>query len=108
MDADYLSEIQNYATWVVESDQKIVAGLIMTFELEWATIANIAVDPQFQGLGIGGALMNFAEARARDKGFTELHLATHALLTENIALYVHLGWQEFDRTDSRVLMRKAI
>jgi 2-phosphosulfolactate phosphatase len=108
LDADYLSEIKNYPTWVVEAGQQIVAGLIMVFEQDRALIANIAVDPQFQGLGIGGELMAFAESRTRDKDITELQLATHVLLTENLSLYAHLGWQELERNETRVLMRKAL
>lgn len=67
MDADYSSEIENYPTWVVESDGDILGGLIMEFDEERALIANIAVDPRFQGQGIGGELMKFAEAKAREK-----------------------------------------
>ena len=108
MDVDYSLEIKNYPTWVVESNGKIVGGLIMTFENNEASIANIAVDPESQGQGIGGTLMNFDESKAKEKGFTELHLATHVLLKENISLYRHLGWDEVCREHSKVLMKKAI
>lgn len=108
MDADYSSEIENYPTWVVESDGDILGGLIMEFDEERALIANIAVDPRFQGQGIGGELMKFAEAKAREKNYTELQLATHVLLHENISLYRHLGWREIAREDNRVMMRKII
>lgn len=108
MDADYSSEIENYPTWVVESDGDILGGLIMEFDEERALIANIAVDPRFQGQGIGGELMKFAEAKAREKNYTELQLATHVLLHENISLYRHLGWREIAREDNRVMMRKSI
>jgi len=108
MDADYLSEINNYPTWVVESEGVILGGLIMVFENGQASIANIAVDPRFQGQGVGGALMRFAQSKAKEYSFSELHLATHVLLTENLSLYRHLGWEETGREGSRVFMRKAI
>lgn len=95
-------------TWVVESDGDILGGLIMEFDEERALIANIAVDPRFQGQGIGGELMKFVEAKAREKNYTELQLATHVLLHENISLYRHLGWREIAREDNRVMMRKII
>jgi len=38
----------------------------MVFENDQASIANIAVDPGFQGQGIGGALMKFAESKAKE------------------------------------------
>lgn len=108
MDTDYSSEIENYPTWVVDSDANVVGGLIMMFEDDRAVIANIAIDPRLQGQGIGGALMKFAESKAGEKGYSELHLATHALLNENISLYRHLGWQETARDETRVMMKKTI
>ena len=108
MDVDYSSEIKNYPTWVVEAGGIILGGLIMVFEIEQASIANIAIDPGFQGQGIGGALMKFAETIAKQKGFTELHLATHVLLIENISLYHHLGWVETGREETRVFMKKVL
>lgn len=108
MDVDYSSEIENYPTWVVESEAGILGGLIMTFEAGNASIANIAVNPRFQGQGIGGGLMKFAETKAREKNFSELHLTTHVLLNENLTLYRHLGWEEIDRDNTRVFMKKDI
>ncbi len=108
MDVDYSSEIQNYPTWVVESNGSILGGLIMVFEKDGASIANIAVDPKCQGQGIGSALMSFAESKARENNFSELHLATHVLLSKNISFYQHLGWEETERDETRVLMKKEI
>ena len=109
MDIDYAAEIANYPTWVVESDEgDILGGLIMVFEDGQASIANIAVDPRSQGQGIGGALMKLAEEQARSRGFSEIHLATHSLLQENVSLYLHLGWKESGRQGVRILMKKEI
>ena len=94
MDVDYSEEIRNYPTWVVESAEgTVLGGLIMTFVNERASIANIAVNPQSQGQGIGGALMKLAEEQAKARGYYSLHLATHSLLEENVSLYDHLGWR---------------
>lgn len=108
MDVDYLSEISNYPTWVVESRGKIVAGLIMSFDNEAASISNIAVDPGYQGQGIGGGLLSHAASKATANGFTELRLTTHVLLHENISLYRHLGWIETGRDETRVYLAKKI
>lgn len=106
LDTDYAAEIRDYPVWVVERGGRIVGGLVMTLTGDEASIANIAVDPAYQGRGIGGALIRFAEARARERGHDRLDLATHALLGENLALYRHLGWREAARDGSRVFMRK--
>lgn len=57
-------------------------------------VLHVAENQQGQGQGIGGRLMKFAESEAGKRGFTELHLAIHALLSENISLYRHPGWEE--------------
>jgi N-acetylglutamate synthase-like GNAT family acetyltransferase len=108
MDVDYMSEIKNYPTWVVEAKGNVLGGLIMSFENDQASIANIAVDPKYQGNGIGGALMKFAESKAREDIFSDLHLTTHVLLHENVSLYQHLGWEETGRDESKVFMKKKI
>ena len=108
MEADYRDEIDSYPCWVVEADGRIVGGLIMTLDTERAGIANIAVDPQYQGRGIGGELMRFAESRARQAGYREIHLATHALLSENISLYRHFGFHQCGRSGERVFMSRTL
>lgn len=108
MEVDYLEEIKNYPTWVVKDDNKIIGGLIMVFENEYASIANISVAPDFQRKGIGGLLMSFAEKNAKNRGYSKLQLATHVLLTENIEIYKHLGWIEVDRDLNRVYFQKSI
>lgn len=62
-DVDYLSEIKNHPTRVVESEGSIIGGLIMVFENDQASKANIAVDPRFQEQCIGGTLIKFAESK---------------------------------------------
>lgn len=108
MNVNYADEINNYPCWVAEEKGNIVGGLIMMFDEDNASIANIAVHPEFQGHGIGGGLMKFAEETAIKMNFSKLSLATHVLLTENISLYLHMGYDEVERDDTRVYFRKII
>ncbi len=108
MMVDYKEEIRSFPVWIAESNGTLVGGLILMPETGHMTIANIAVHPQFQGNGLGRGLMEFGEAEAKQKGYSELHLATHILLTENLSLYSHLGWSETGRDESRVYMKKNI
>lgn len=108
MDVDYRSEIEAFPTWVVDIEGEIAGGLIMAFEGDHASIANVAVHPTFQGRGVGGGLMRFAESEAKTRGYSDLRLATHVLLTENVALYLHLGWTEIERDGVRVFMKKTL
>jgi GNAT superfamily N-acetyltransferase len=108
MDLDYDAEIQDFPTWVAEREGVIGGGLTMVFEDDYASIANIAVHPRFQGQGLGGALLRFAEIQAKDGSFSELRLTTHVQLVENISLYSHLGWNEYQRDNTRVYMKKTL
>ena len=108
LETDYASEIENYPTWVAELDGEIVAGLIMAFDKDAASISNVAVHPNAQGQGLGRILLDFAEQQARIKGYSQLALATHVLLTENISLYEHLGWKISGRDQTRVYFEKSI
>ncbi len=75
-------------------------------------VHNVAVTPERQGEGIGRALLDFAADRARGLGLPELRLYTHEAMTENLALYERLGWQEYERRQengfARVFMRKTL
>lgn len=108
MELDYAEEIKNYPTWVLESAGRIVGGITMMFESNYASIANVAVDPACQGQGFGSRLLRFGETQARQNHYTEIRLATHILLGENISLYQHLGWSECGRDEMRVYMIKDL
>ncbi len=108
MKLDYAREIQDFPTWIILFNEEIAGGLTMTFQDGYASIANIAIDPDFQGKGAGRLLIEFAEARSIEQGYSELRLATHVLLIENIKLYSRLGWNEISRDESRVYMSKSL
>jgi GNAT superfamily N-acetyltransferase len=75
-------------------------------------VENVAVHPDEQGTGRGRELMNFAEEHARRIGFDRLRLYTNEMMTENIALYLHLGFHELERRTEdgyrRVFMEKFL
>lgn len=106
---DHAPAIEAGAVWVAGDP---VAGLI-TLMLTGDTllIENLAVRPAAQGAGVGRALMDFAELRARRLGATRLALYTHVVMTENQAIYRHLGYREVERKTvngyHRVFMEKA-
>lgn len=108
MTVDYVEEIASFPVWIAESHKEIVGGLILMFEDDYTTIANVAVRPDFQGNGLGRGLMDFAELEAKRRGYVEIRLATHVLLTENVSFYIKLGWIEIGRDDFRVYMKKSI
>jgi galactokinase len=111
MDDDYAALVAAGEVWLVTDDR--LAGLVALRTVEeHLLVVNVAVEPDRQGEGLGRALLAFAEHEAGLRGIAELRLYTNVAMTENIALYGRLGWQEFDRTGdgtySRVHFRKRV
>jgi GNAT superfamily N-acetyltransferase len=68
-----------------------------------AWIYSIAVAPDFQGAGVGRALMEFAEAWAQERGYPSLGLMVSAHNEKARAIYTRRGYE-----DVTVLMRKPL
>jgi ribosomal protein S18 acetylase RimI-like enzyme len=109
---DYARRIADGQTWVLEDAGRIVGILVLEQRADGFLLDNIAVLPECQGKGHGRVLTEFAEAEARRRGFQEIHLYTHALMVENIALYRRIGFVETRRVSEhgydRVYMTKRL
>jgi ribosomal protein S18 acetylase RimI-like enzyme len=105
---DYAALIRGHNVWVI--GQPIRGAIVLLAEDDHLLLDNVAVDPAAQGQGVGRALIAFAEAEARRRGYAELRLYTHETMTENIALYSRTGWTETGRAEqngfARVFFRK--
>jgi ribosomal protein S18 acetylase RimI-like enzyme len=107
---DYAALIRGHQVWVAGTP--VQGAIVLLAEPDHLLLDNVAVDPAAQGTGLGRALIAFAEAEARRRGYTELRLYTHEKMTENIALYRRTGWTETGRGEekgfARVFFRKAV
>ena len=108
--ADLRPRIDDGHLWIVG---RPVEGLICLCPVDDALlIENLAVHPNAQGTGLGGRLMGFAEELARRKGLDRLTLYTNEVMTENLAIYGHMGYREVDRRTEdgyrRVFMEKFL
>ncbi len=100
MDDDYAAKVERGEALVW--DEGGVAGVLVLIPAPThILIENVAVEPDRQGEGIGGALLEFAEARARGLGLREIRLYTNAAMTENLRLYPRLGYVESGRRSQR-------
>ncbi len=112
MTDDYAEVIGSRQVTVVESHETIVGVIVLTVDDEGFLIDNVAVDPAHRGMGLGKALLEFAEAEARRAGFDSIYLYTHEKMTENLALYARIGYVEYDRRSlaafALVYMRKPL
>ena len=77
-------------------------------------VSQMAVEPAFQGRGIGGRLIHHAEDYARRQGLTELALDTSEKAAHLISWYERLGYRfidyvQWDVTNYRsVVMSKTL
>jgi ribosomal protein S18 acetylase RimI-like enzyme len=112
MDADYEAIVREGRAWVAEDGGAVAGLLVLAIAEDHLLIENVAVDPAFQGRGVGRALLAFAETRALALGLLEVRLYTHVKMTENQALYAHLGYRNEGRRVEenlpRVFMSKRI
>jgi ribosomal protein S18 acetylase RimI-like enzyme len=97
MNDDYREKIAADEVYVAEADGLVVGIVVLITARDHLLVENVAVDPSFQGRGIGRALMALAEAHAEEHGLDELRLYTNAAMTENLTLYPALGYREDDR-----------
>ncbi len=112
MDDDYRAKIAADEVYVAEADGLVVGIVVLVPARDHLLVENVAVDPGFQGRGIGRALMGHAERHAREHDLAELRLYTNAAMTENLTLYPALGYREDDhRTEDgfeRVFFSKRL
>jgi ribosomal protein S18 acetylase RimI-like enzyme len=97
MDHDYGERVARGYVFVAEEAGGVVGLIVLVPAPDHLLVENVAVDPDWQGQGIGRALLAFAEVAGRDAEFATLRLYTNAAMTENLALYPRLGYEEVDR-----------
>jgi len=112
MDDDYGVRCAAGQAFILERDGARAAVIVLEDAADHLWLDNVAVDPRWQGKGLGRALLDFAEEEARRRGFAEVRLLTHQKMLSNIALYGRLGYVETGRRVeegfARVFMAKRI
>jgi ribosomal protein S18 acetylase RimI-like enzyme len=112
--ADYAQVVASSTVWVLvhPQDGLLLGVLVLVAMPDHLLLDNIAVEPAWQGRGLGRRLLALAEAEACRLGLTEVQLYTHALMTENRALYARVGYLEYARKQvngrDAVFMRKSL
>jgi ribosomal protein S18 acetylase RimI-like enzyme len=112
MSDDYEQLIVAECVWVLKVDNVVVGILVLVPESDHVLLNNVAIDPRFQGRGLGKRLIEHAELTATQFGVAELRLYTNVVMTEDLLLYRKLGFEETHRAKQdgyeRVFMRKRM
>jgi ribosomal protein S18 acetylase RimI-like enzyme len=109
---DYSEVIKQSQVNVATAGGRVVGAIVLQRTAEGFYVDNVAVRSSTKGMGVGRQLLELAEAEARRHGYDSIYLATHELMVENRALYVRIGYVEYDHRVvtgyPRVFFRKAL
>lgn len=112
-EADIAAKAETGEVWVIGSPP--LACVFLTRQPDSLYVGKLAVAADQRGKGLARALIDVAEARARDLGLGWLELETRVELLENHAAFTRMGFQEvgrkahagFDRPTS-ITFRRAV
>ena len=97
MVADFAARIAAGHAVVVEDGDGIKGYMIGWPEAGAYFIDNIAIDPEHQGEGLGRYLIEHAATEANRLRLPAVRLYTNVAMTENLAMYAHIGFVETHR-----------
>lgn len=97
MNADYLEPVQAGRVLLAWRGSELLGVMVTEAHPDHLLVENLAVAPEAQGMGIGGRLLDAAEAEAVTLGLGEVRLYTNAKMTENLSYYPRRGYREVDR-----------
>ena len=112
MVADFASALAQGQLEILQVDEKPIGFLVSYSLQDHLFVENVAIDPQHQGNGYGGAVFALLEVQAKARGLAAIELYTNEKLAENLAFYPRLGFNEIDRRTeagfNRVYFRKNL
>jgi ribosomal protein S18 acetylase RimI-like enzyme len=85
--------VARQAAWVGEHDSRVMAVLLAEPKDGHLHVWSAVVDPEWQCAGNGRALMEHAEAVARDAGLATVRLSANVLLEQTISHYERCGFE---------------
>ena len=102
---DYAALVRAERVYLVEIEGVVQGIIVLIPEPDSMLLDNVAVAPASQGLGLGRALMAFAERAAIAAGYRTIRLYTNEAMTENVALYTSHGYVQTHQGEEHGLRR---
>jgi GNAT superfamily N-acetyltransferase len=100
LQVDYAQIVAQMEVWLFGPTEALRGVLALQAEPDALLIWSVATAPQAQGAGLGAAMLDFAEARARTLKLSTIRLYTGEKLEANVAWYGRRGFA-IDRTEAR-------
>jgi ribosomal protein S18 acetylase RimI-like enzyme len=97
MAADYEAAVAACRVVVIAAAGTVRGYMVAWPEADAYFIDNLGVDPECQGQGLGRRLIEHAAGEANRLRLPALRLYTNVAMTENLAMYAHLGFVETHR-----------
>lgn len=93
LQVDYADVLREMEVWIAEDETGAQGALVLAFRPEDMLVWSVAAHPRAQGRGVGRALLEHAERRARDEGRVVVRLYTASVYAGNIAWYTRAGFR---------------
>jgi ribosomal protein S18 acetylase RimI-like enzyme len=97
MTVDYQLMLTTNPIWLLSVADQPAGVLVLIHEPTVLLLYSVAVHPDYQRRGLGQLLLAWTEHEARQADYTQIRLYTNALMEENIARYIALGYRETGR-----------
>jgi putative acetyltransferase len=106
---DIFTAARRNAFWVVEADGRIVGMFgIEACDLDRTELRRMYLDKLYRGRGIAQRMLAYAEARARELGFTKIILSTAEVQNAAIAFYRKSGYRLVRTERDYTMSRKTV
>ena len=92
MSADYETALREHRFDLLYKENALTALIETIARRDHLHIQNLCVSPEFQRLGLGSRLLNFAQDMAADENLPALRLDTNKFFTGNVDLYLRHGF----------------
>jgi len=99
---------QRVETIVVEDDDGIAGYFCVEDIDEYVFISSLQVRRGCQGRGMGRAMMELIEERARENGKVEVELCVQSTTEKAIEFYYYQGYDLIYRNGNNLVMRKRL
>jgi GNAT superfamily N-acetyltransferase len=93
MVADFAAQIAAGWVYVATDEQSFFQGFVVFYAREGhILLESVAVLPSAAGRGVGKSLISFCENVGRRDGMNAVQLYTNVMMTDNLAIYLRLGY----------------